>query len=72
MTIIRKILFGYEPNPLYTLPVAYFYTEFAIDPMYYGDRLKWKRLVKKAAEDVVPLFDADRLAREYYELMYTV
>ncbi|MGF7082165.1 alpha-glucan family phosphorylase [Mucilaginibacter sp. UYCu711] len=41
-------------------------------PMYYLDKLKWMRLVKKAAEDVVPLFDADRLAGEYYELMYTV
>jgi starch phosphorylase len=45
--------------------------ENRILPMYYLDRLKWMALVKKAAEDVVPLFDADRLAREYYELMYT-
>jgi starch phosphorylase len=45
--------------------------ETKVLPMYYSDRIIWMALVKKAAEDVVPLFDADRLAREYYELMYT-
>jgi starch phosphorylase len=40
-------------------------------PMYYLDQIKWMGIVKKAAGDVVPAFDADRLVREYYELMYT-
>ncbi|MES2267503.1 MAG: alpha-glucan family phosphorylase [Bacteroidota bacterium] len=31
MIINRKDLFGYEPDPAYTLPVAYFSMEFAID-----------------------------------------
>lgn len=31
MTINRKDLFGYEPDPQYSLPVAYFSIEFAID-----------------------------------------
>ena len=31
MTINRKDLFGYEPDQEYSLPVAYFSMEFAID-----------------------------------------
>jgi starch phosphorylase len=31
MIMTRKKIFGYEPNPPYTLPVAYFCMEFAID-----------------------------------------
>jgi starch phosphorylase len=39
-------------------------------PLYYHDRIKWLNILKKAASDVVPAFEAGRLAWEYYEVMY--
>lgn len=41
-------------------------------PMYYQDKTKWMGILKKAASDIVPAFESERLAREYYELMYKV
>jgi starch phosphorylase len=40
-------------------------------PMYYQDSPQWLGIIKKGAADVVPYFESGRLAREYYELMYT-
>ena len=39
-------------------------------PMYYTEPAKWLAILKKAAADVVPQFEAGRLAAEYYEKMY--
>ncbi|MCC8425494.1 alpha-glucan family phosphorylase [Mucilaginibacter sp. UR6-11] len=39
-------------------------------PIYYHDRPKWLSVLKKAAADVVPAFEAGRLADEYYIKMY--
>jgi len=39
-------------------------------PTYYNEPQKWLSILKKAAADVVPLFEAGRLANEYYEKMY--
>lgn len=39
-------------------------------PMYYNDQPQWLKIVKQAAADVVPAFEAGRMAKEYYERMY--
>jgi starch phosphorylase len=39
-------------------------------PMYYNDKQQWLRILKRAAADVVPGFEAGRMAREYQELLY--
>ncbi|MEO6632836.1 MAG: alpha-glucan family phosphorylase, partial [Mucilaginibacter sp.] len=39
-------------------------------PMYYKAPKQWLKIVKKAAADVVPQFEAGRLANEYYQKMY--
>ncbi|MNL14035.1 hypothetical protein D3C87_1349620 [compost metagenome] len=39
-------------------------------PMYYNEPKQWLNLVKKAATDVVPTFEAGRMAAEYYSKMY--
>jgi starch phosphorylase len=38
--------------------------------LYYHDQKHWTAMLKKAAADVVPAFEANRLANEYYEIMY--
>lgn len=44
--------------------------EKAVLPMYYGAPKKWLGIMKQSATDVVPTFEAGRLAAEYYEKMY--
>jgi len=39
-------------------------------PLYYKDPEKWVAILKQGANDVVPAFEASRLAKDYYELMY--
>jgi starch phosphorylase len=39
-------------------------------PTYYDDPDAWSRLVFQSMSDVVPSFDADRLADEYYKKIY--
>lgn len=41
-------------------------------PMYYNDQAQWLSILKRAAADIVPAFEAGRLADEYYEKMYNV
>jgi len=41
-------------------------------PMYYNDKSQWLSILKKAAADIVPAFEAGRLADEYYKKMYNV
>src|SRR5579872_249748 len=41
-----------------------------IRPMYYNDQKKWLSIVKQAAKDVAPAFDSNRMADEYYRIMY--
>ncbi|HCZ37005.1 MAG TPA: alpha-glucan family phosphorylase, partial [Cytophagales bacterium] len=45
--------------------------EKEIVPMYYQKPKQWTAVVKQSMEDVVPLFDSNRMAREYYEKLYT-
>lgn len=46
------------------------YLEETILPMYYNDKAQWVKILKNAAREVVPAFEAGRLANEYYEIMY--
>jgi len=39
-------------------------------PLYYHNQEHWIAMLKKAATDIVPAFEAGRLANEYYEIMY--
>jgi len=40
-------------------------------PLYYGDPKGWGNVVLQSMNDVVPFFDADRMAAEYYEKIYS-
>ena len=44
--------------------------ENEIIPMYYDKPKKWTKLMKTAMRDVVPTFDSDRMADEYYTKLY--
>lgn len=46
--------------------------ENEILPMYYERPEQWMRVVKASMTDVLPHFDANRMAREYYEKMYSI
>ena len=45
--------------------------EQVVIPTYYTKPKTWLKMVKQSMQDVVPMFDANRMAREYYERMYT-
>ncbi len=40
-------------------------------PLYYDDPEGWGKLVLQSMNDVTPFFDADRMATEYYEKIYS-
>jgi glycogen phosphorylase len=44
--------------------------EHEIIPMYYEKPDQWLEIVKSSMRDVLPFFDAGRMADEYYEKMY--
>ncbi|HEX6847986.1 MAG TPA: alpha-glucan family phosphorylase [Chitinophagaceae bacterium] len=39
-------------------------------PLYYDYPNRWLEIVKNGMKDIIPQFDTNRLAKEYYELMY--
>ncbi len=41
-------------------------------PMYYKSPENWLKILKNAAQEVVPQFEAGRLADEYYQKMYEI
>ncbi|MEO1518202.1 MAG: alpha-glucan family phosphorylase [Bacteroidota bacterium] len=45
--------------------------EKEIIPTYYNKPQRWLQLVKDSMNQVVPFFDSDRMATEYYEKLYT-
>jgi glycogen phosphorylase len=49
---------------LYTL------LENEVLPMYYDYPNRWQEIVKTALKDIVPQFDSNRMAKEYYEKLY--
>ncbi len=44
--------------------------ENEIIPTYYQDKIKWAEIMKASMKEIVPAFDSDRMAKEYYEKMY--
>lgn len=39
-------------------------------PLYYDDYSKWRQIIKNGMQDVRIQFDSNRMANEYYELLY--
>jgi starch phosphorylase len=44
--------------------------ENEIVPMYYNNPGQWLSILKKGMKDIVPQFDSQRMAKEYFEKMY--
>ena len=54
------------------LNAMYEILENQIIPTYYDSPDKWLEIVKSSMKDVVPYFDSDRMAYQYYEKLYNV
>jgi starch phosphorylase len=54
----------------YDLSCIYEILNEQILPMYYDDRKRWREVVKNGMTDVRFQFDSNRMAHEYYELLY--
>nr|WP_314497735.1 alpha-glucan family phosphorylase [uncultured Chryseobacterium sp.] len=55
---------NYDLNKLYEI------LENEIIPTYYNDQKKWRVIQQNAMNDVKDQFDSDRMADEYYQIMY--
>jgi glycogen phosphorylase len=44
--------------------------ENEVIPMYYNNLAAWLSIVKKGMQDIIPQFDSNRMAKEYYETLY--
>lgn len=40
-------------------------------PMYYDYPHSWLGIIKNGMKDIIPMFDSNRMAQEYYEKLYT-
>jgi starch phosphorylase len=54
----------YDMNQLFDI------LEKQIIPMYYDNPAGWRNIVQQGMKDVRVTFDSNRMAREYYEIMY--
>lgn len=45
--------------------------EKEIVPMYYERQKDWISMMKEGVKDIIPAFDSDRMAKEYYEKLYS-
>ncbi|SDS73739.1 starch phosphorylase [Halopseudomonas xinjiangensis] len=45
--------------------------EDRIIPLYYDEPQRWNEIAMASMRDVTPAFDSDRMAREYYEKLYS-
>ncbi|HJU45715.1 MAG TPA: alpha-glucan family phosphorylase [Chitinophagaceae bacterium] len=59
-----------EQQDIYDLNKLYDILEKEILPLYYNDRDGWRRVVQNGMKDVRHPFDSNRMAAEYYELLY--
>ncbi|MCY7355981.1 MAG: alpha-glucan family phosphorylase [Rudanella sp.] len=57
---------AFDADNLFTL------LETVILPMYYEQPDQWLGMMKNSMRDVVPYFDSDRMAVEYYEKLYSL
>ena len=44
--------------------------EKEVIPLYYDHPDKWAQIIKNSMTDIIPYFDADRMAYQYYEKLY--
>jgi glycogen phosphorylase len=44
--------------------------ETEVLPMYYDYPNRWLEIVKNGLKDIIPQFDSNRMAAEYYEKLY--
>jgi glycogen phosphorylase len=44
--------------------------EKTILPMYYDSPEQWTKIIKTSMKDILPFFDSNRMADEYYTIMY--
>jgi starch phosphorylase len=61
---------GHEERDRQDMLGAYSKIREEIQPLYYDKPDEWSRIVLRSMNDVVPFFDSDRMAAEYYEKMY--
>ncbi len=54
----------------YDVDHIYDILENQIIPMYYGEKESWRKIVQTGMRDVRYEFESNRMAKEYYELMY--
>lgn len=54
-----------DANSLYDL------LEKVVIPMYYDSPNEWLKIIKNGMIDIVPQFDSNRMAKEYYEKLYS-
>lgn len=54
-----------DANSLYTT------LEQEIIPLYYDHPERWREIMKNGMRDIIPQFDSNRMAIEYYEKLYT-
>jgi starch phosphorylase len=54
----------------YDLDKLYEILQKQILPLYYDDHATWRQIVKNGMRDVQLQFDSNRMANEYYELLY--
>jgi glycogen phosphorylase len=54
----------YDLNKLYDI------LEKEILPLYYSDYTTWRQVIKNGMQDVRFRFDSNRMAQEYYEILY--
>jgi starch phosphorylase len=46
--------------------------ENEIIPLYYDDPTGWLNIVKNGLRDIIPQFDSNRMANEYYRELYAI
>lgn len=44
--------------------------EHDIIPTYYDNKARWQSIMQASMKDITPMFDSDRMVKEYYEKMY--
>jgi len=54
----------------YDLDQLYKILNEEILPLYYGDQPTWRQIVKNGMRDVQITFNSNRMAEEYYDLLY--
>ena len=53
------------------MPFNFTLLEKEVIPMYYTKPNSWMKIMKQSMKDIIPMFDSNRMAREYYEKIYT-